>query len=273
MSNIEVIRSHLDQAVCDIDYFLSCEKKWENSKRKLVDFYNLVEAKNAASEKSLVEGKLSELTPEQFAALGWRTVDGETISDEQRNKVLADIAPSQPMSDEQWENLQDNLRGGWRKSSDKAAEWLKKAGETVAADAIREELNQLPDVVMLEEELISYREVIRGKVKKVRRILVVCLEKTSQNGDETDKKKDKKKDREKDREKSVPPPEVNETIRYVVNQGREMKKGKRPKASRKALISEHLKKDESSAEVKRMARQLQPDRYGWMLKNRQQTDK
>jgi hypothetical protein len=265
MSNIEVIRSHLDQAVSEIDYFLSCEKKWENGKRELVEFYNSMEAKNAASDESVIEEELSELTPEQDAALGWRTVDGETISDEQRNKVLADIAPSQPMSDEEWENLQDNLRGGWRKSADKAAEWLQKAGEIVAADAIREELNQLPEVLMLEEELISYWEAIRGKVKKVRRILVVCLEKTSQNGDETDKKTD--------RGKRIPPPEVNETIRYVVDQGVEIKKGKRPKASRKALISEHLKKDESSAEVKRMARQLQPDRYGWMLKNRQQTDK
>ena len=174
MNNIEVIRSHLDQAVSEIDYFLSCEKKWENGKRELVEFYNSMEAKNAASEKSVIKEELSELTPEQDAALGWRTVDGETISDEQRNKVLADIAPSQPMSDEEWENLQDNLRGGWRKSSDKAAEWLQKAGETVAADAIREELNQLPDVVMLEEELISYCEAIRKAAEQVRIILVAC---------------------------------------------------------------------------------------------------
>ncbi|MDA7926222.1 hypothetical protein N9B46_05185 [Mariniblastus sp.] len=91
--------------------------------------------------------------------------------------------------------------------------------------------------------------------------------------EETIEKTDKKTDKKTDRGKRIPPPEVNETIRYVVDQGVEIKKGKRPKASRKALISEHLKKDESSAEVKRMARQLQPDRYGWMLKNRQQTDK
>lgn len=174
MSNIEVIRSHLDQAVSEIDYFLSCEKKWENGKRELVEFYNSMEAKNTASDESVIEEELSELTPEQDAALGWRTVDGETISDEQRNKVLADIAPSQPMSDEEWENLQDNLRGGWRKSADKAAEWLQKAGEIVAADAIREELNQLPDVLMLEEELISYWEAIRKAAEQVRIILVAC---------------------------------------------------------------------------------------------------
>ncbi len=176
MNNIEVIRSHLAQAVSDIDYFLSCEKKWESGKRELVEFYNSMEAKNAASDESLVERKLSDLTPEQAAALGWQTVGGETISDEQRNKVLADLASSQPMSDEEWENLQYNFRGGWRKSSDKAAEWLQKAGETVAADAIREELSQLPDAQMLasETDLTSYRDPIRKAAEKVRIILVAC---------------------------------------------------------------------------------------------------
>ena len=151
LSTVAAIRPYLEQAVGAIDYFLT-------TLEELCELYDLMEAGKTPPE---VEGSgKPELTPEQYAALEWRTAEGQPITDEQREAVLADVLPGQPISD----------RGDWRRSSRRAAAWLREAGETVAAKTIDEVLNGLPD------EPRQVDEYTREAAERVRTILAACLE-------------------------------------------------------------------------------------------------
>ena len=61
--------------------------------------------------------------------------------------------------------------------------------------------------------------------------------------------------------KKLPPHDVNNCIRYIRDQRRLIRAGKRVKASKKTLIAEHLGHNDTA----RMERQLRRDRYGWLL--------
>ena len=86
-----------------------------------------------------------------------------------------------------------------------------------------------------------------------------------------DKKPDKPRrtDKKTDKEKKLPPHDVNDCARYFVEQQKLIKKGERPAASKKQLIAEHIGSNDTGA----MERQLQPDRFGWLLDINGQADK
>jgi len=172
-SEFAAIRPLLERAVDDIDCFLNGEEECEKATRELFKLHDSMEAGETPPEVK-GRGKPVELTPEQYAALEWRTVDGEPITDEQREAVLAKL-PGEPMSDEGGAALHFALRGGWRGSSRQAAVWLRNAGETVAADGIDEALRRLPDVPRDVTELPGYREVMRTAARHVKAVLVACL--------------------------------------------------------------------------------------------------
>ena len=167
-SEFETIRPHLKRAVDDIDYFLIGLKEREKVQSEFSELYDLIAAGKTPPEVK-GQGK-PELTPEQYAALVWRTAEGEPITDEQREAVLAGVLPGQPICDEGWAALQFALRGGWRESSRQAAAWLRKAGETVEADGIDVALSRLPDESR--DELSGYLEAMRTAAEYVLTILV-----------------------------------------------------------------------------------------------------
>lgn len=76
-------------------------------------------------------------------------------------------------------------------------------------------------------------------------------------------------DTKTDSEKKLPPHDVNNCARYIVEQRKLISQGRRPKASKKALIAEHLGHDDTAT----MERQLRRDRYGWLLDIGGQADK
>ena len=76
-------------------------------------------------------------------------------------------------------------------------------------------------------------------------------------------------DKKTDNEKKLPPHHINECARYIKAQRKLIADGKRPRATKKALIAEHLGSDDTDA----MERELQPSRYGWVLDANGQADK
>ncbi len=68
-------------------------------------------------------------------------------------------------------------------------------------------------------------------------------------------------DKKTDKEKKLPPNDVNDCARYVVDQRRLIAAGKRPAASKKALVVECVGELDAPA----MERQLRPSRFGWLL--------
>jgi hypothetical protein len=114
------------------------------------------------------------LTPKQYAAMEWQTAGGKPITDEQREKILAGVLPGQPIGDKGYASLGLALRGGWRESTRQAATWLRKGGETVAADGIEcvlDELGEASDAVVQSE----HRDATRTAAEYLLRILSTCL--------------------------------------------------------------------------------------------------
>jgi hypothetical protein len=176
----EAIRPHLQQAVDDIDYFLTVLEEQEIDKRVWSKLYELLEA-------GWTPPKVKErLTKTQYMAQVHGTklrrrkrpdepLDerrGKPLTDEEREAILADLEPGEPISDAGREALQFALRGGWRESSRRVAAWLRNAGETVAADGIDVALSQLPDEPRDATELSGYLEAMRTAAEYVKTILV-----------------------------------------------------------------------------------------------------
>ncbi len=76
---------------------------------------------------------------------------------------------------------------------------------------------------------------------------------------------DSKTDNFKKNPKKIAPNDVNDAARYILEQKKLIADEKRPYAGKKALIREHVG-DENESEVERLAKALQPTRYGWILK-------
>lgn len=187
-SEFKAIRPHLERAMDDIDYYLTGLEEREKFDSELSELYDLMAADKTPPEVK-GQGK-PELTPEQYAALEWRTAEGEPITDEQREAVLAGVLPGQAISDKGWAALQFAWRGGWRESSRQAAAWLRNAGETVAADGIDVALSRLPGEPRDAAERSGYREAMRTAAEYVRTTLTTCLEEAApavkpQSGQET----------------------------------------------------------------------------------------
>ena len=75
---------------------------------------------------------------------------------------------------------------------------------------------------------------------------------------------DKKTDNGKENEIKLPPNDVNNAARYISEQRKLIKEGRRPKAGKKALIEEHVV-DSDPKKINRLAKELQPSRYGYLL--------
>ena len=78
---------------------------------------------------------------------------------------------------------------------------------------------------------------------------------------------DKKTDKKNNSERKLPPTDILVAAKYILAQRKHINQGKRPKASKKGLLMEHTSDD--TQEAKRLAKELQPCRYGWLLENRQ----
>jgi hypothetical protein len=168
------IRPHLKKARDDIDDFLNALKEKEKVQAELCELYDLIVAGKTPPEVK-GRGKPVKLTPEQYAALDWQTVDGKPITAEERETILADVLPGQPVTDEQWDGLQFTLRGGWQKSSRVAAAWLRNAGETVVADGIDVALDGLSTELRDAREVSDCRNARRVAAERVKSILTACL--------------------------------------------------------------------------------------------------
>lgn len=169
-SEFEAIRPHLEQAIDDIDYYLTGREEQEKVESELSELYDLMAAGKTPPEVK-GQGKLVQLTEKQKKALaGLKPNCFQLITDEQAEALAA--LPGEPMSDEGWAALQFALRGGWRDSSRRVAAWLRNAGETVAADGIEVALSQLPDEPRDATEVSGYLESMRTAAEYVRTILV-----------------------------------------------------------------------------------------------------
>jgi hypothetical protein len=167
-----IIRRFLERAIDDIRNFLNHERENEKARNEASELYKSMVANKTPQE---VQGHRSpELTPQQYAAIEWKTAGGKPITDEQREKILAGVLPGQPIGDKGYASLGLALRGGWRESTRQAATWLRKGGETVAADGIEfalEELGEASDAVVQSE----HRDATRTAAEYLLRILSNCL--------------------------------------------------------------------------------------------------
>ena len=167
-----IIRRFLERAIEDIRDFLNFERENEKARNDASELYESMKANKTPPE---ARGQGSpELTPEQYAAIEWRTAGGKPITDEQREEILAGVLPGQPMGDKGYASLGLALRGGWRESTRQAATWLRKAGETVAADGIEcalEELGEASDAMVRS----GHRDATRTAAEYLLRILSNCL--------------------------------------------------------------------------------------------------
>lgn len=172
-SEFFAVRPHLERAVVDVRYFLNGEKENEKTREESSELYDLMEANETPPD---VKGQgRPELTPEHYAALEWRTADGDPVTDAQREAILDEVLPGQPMSDAGLAALERAWRGGWRESSRQAAVWLRNAGETVAADGIDWALSRLRGEPKDAAERSQHRDAMRTAAEYVLTILTTCL--------------------------------------------------------------------------------------------------
>jgi hypothetical protein len=167
-----IIRRFLERAIDDIRNFLNYERENEKARNEASELYKSM-ATNTTPQELRGQGS-PELTPKQYAAIEWKTVGGKPITDEQREKILAGVLPGQPIGDKGYASLGLALRGGWRESTRQAATWLRKGGETVAADGIEcvlDELGEASDAVVQSE----HRDATRTAAEYLLRILSTCL--------------------------------------------------------------------------------------------------
>ena len=187
-SEFEAIRPNLQRAVDDLGYFLNGEKEREKAKRELFELHDLMVADKTPPE---VKGRGKHRpTKTQYMALLYGTklrrrkrpdepLDerrGKPLTDEEREAILADWDPGEPLTDAGWAALQFALRGGWQESSRQAAVWLRNAGQTVEADGIDAALSRLADEPREATGLAGYREAMHTAAGHVRTILTTCLE-------------------------------------------------------------------------------------------------
>ena len=178
------IQPYLEQAVGDIDYFVTGLEDHEKAMKEWRELYDLMAAGETPPEvKGL--GKPVRLTKTQYMALIYGTKvrqrkrpdeplderQGTPLTDEEREAILAELDRSDPLSDAQRESLAYWARGGWQDSSRRAAAWLRSTGETVAANGIEEALNRLPDEPRDATALADYREAVRTAAEYVKTIL------------------------------------------------------------------------------------------------------
>jgi len=167
-----IIRRFLERAIDDIRDFLNYDRENEKARNEASELYKSMVANKTPPE---VRGQGSpKLTPKQYAAMEWQTAGGKPITDEQREKILAGVLPGQPIGDKGYASLGLALRGGWRESTRQAATWLRKGGETVAADGIEcvlDELGEASDAVVQSE----HRDATRTAAEYLLRILSTCL--------------------------------------------------------------------------------------------------
>jgi hypothetical protein len=167
-----IIRRFLERAIDDIRDFLNYDRENEKARNEASELYKSMVANKTPPE---VRGQgRPKLTPKQYAAMEWQTAGGKPITDEQREKILAGVLPGQPIGDKGYASLGLALRGGWRESTRQAATWLRKAGETVAADGIEcvlDELGEASDAVVQSE----HRDATRTAAEYLLRILSTCL--------------------------------------------------------------------------------------------------
>jgi len=74
---------------------------------------------------------------------------------------------------------------------------------------------------------------------------------------------DKKRDSGKENGKKLPPNDVNDAARYIREQKKLIRAGKRLEAGKKELIAEHVVGDQQK--INRLSKELQPSRFGWLL--------
>jgi hypothetical protein len=167
-----IIRRFLERAIDDIRDFLNYDRENEKARNEASELYKSMVANKTPPE---VRGQgRPKLTPKQYAAMEWQTAGGKPITDEQREKILAGVLPGQPIGDKGYASLGLALRGGWRESTRQAATWLRKGGETVAADGIEcvlDELGEASDAVVQSE----HRDATRTAAEYLLRILSTCL--------------------------------------------------------------------------------------------------
>ena len=167
-----IIRRFLERAIDDIRDFLNYERENEKARNDASELYESMKANKTPPE---VRGQGSpKLTPKQYAAMEWQTAGGKPITDEQREKILAGVLPGQPIGDKGYASLGLALRGGWRESTRQAATWLRKAGETVAADGIEcalDDLGEASDAMVRS----GNRDATRTAAEYLLRILSNCL--------------------------------------------------------------------------------------------------
>ena len=96
---LAAIRPHLEQAVGDIDYYLTGLEEREKAERELFELYDLMVADKTPPE---VKGRgKHRLTKTQYNALVHGTsVYGNPLTDEKREAILARLGPGEPLSDE-----------------------------------------------------------------------------------------------------------------------------------------------------------------------------
>ncbi|MDY0171076.1 MAG: hypothetical protein RBS80_31340 [Thermoguttaceae bacterium] len=262
-SEFETIRLHLQRAVDDIDHCLTALDERERVERELCELYDLMVAGEIFGvwwpswrswECELYEPMVAgetppemkgrekpvQLTEKQEAALaGLRPNRFQVISAEQA-EALAEL-PGEPMTDETRANLQFALRGGWRESSRQAAAWLRKAGETVAADGIDVALSRLPGELRESTEQRGYREAMRTTAGYVKTILAACMASgpepqpvdNGQDGAQPGTPKRKRRKRASDKPRELTGPQIEAMQLYGECKGNFTEMGRRMRIDRK----------------------------------------
>ena len=173
---IEPIRPYLELAVDDLNYYLTALDEQEKARTEFDELYNSMLAGETASKGK----KAQRLTKTQYNALvNGTSANGNPITDEKREAILAKLGPGEPINEAGYEALAFWRRGGWRESARQAAGWLRKAGEIVVADAIDVELVRLPEQPRDASEQSDYRDAMRTAAERVKSNLTRCIAKGS----------------------------------------------------------------------------------------------
>jgi hypothetical protein len=170
---LATIRRRLEQAVDDINYFLTRLEEREKAREEAGITYDSMEVGRTPPK---VKGRRRFTKTQNNPLVHGTSVRGSPLADAEREAILAKLGPAEPLSDAGREALAFWARGGWLESSRQAAAWLRKAGENVAADGIDEALRPLFDEPRDASERSAQREAMRTAAGYVKTILTACLE-------------------------------------------------------------------------------------------------
>ncbi len=121
------------------------------------------------------------------------------------------------------------------------------------------------------DEAMELADVLRGLALRIKSALTTADEPPPRGtnteaipAESSDGQADNKTDKTTKNGKKLAPGDVNDAGRYIRKQRKLVRENKRPNATKKQLIAEHVG-DDCSKQFKRINKELQPSRYGWIL--------